>query len=133
MNPRIVYCTLALAGCSTQTPTLDQHSEHGGFTEVIVCALPSFPTGVIYCGLAPLPSDVQSTEVQPAAYKVKPGDTLSGLIRRFHQHDTRDTVVSRNSIADPDLIYAGQTLMINQNGAQPENPAYPSPAAGSGR
>jgi LysM repeat protein len=46
-------------------------------------------------------------------YKVKSGDTLSGIIRKFKLSPAMmDTVVEVNGIRNPNLIYAGQKLKL---------------------
>ena len=46
-------------------------------------------------------------------YKVKPGDTLSGIMRKFRIPPTMvDTIVNVNKIKNPNLIYAGQKLKL---------------------
>lgn len=67
--------------------------------------------------------------VQKAAaetiYRVVPGDTLWGIARR-HGVSLSD-LVAANGIANPNLIYAGQELVIPDAGATP--PATPPPPA----
>jgi LysM repeat protein len=45
-----------------------------------------------------------------ATYTLKPGDTLGGVAQRFHV--TVGALASANHIADPNKVYAGQTLVI---------------------
>ena len=46
-------------------------------------------------------------------YKVKPGDTLSGIMRKFKLPPTMmDAIVDVNRIKNPNLIYAGQKLKL---------------------
>ncbi len=63
-------------------------------------------------------------------YTVKPGDTLSAIARSFNT--TVSAIVSANNIANPNLIYAGQTLVIPTSGEPPpptpEPPPQPPPS-----
>jgi len=43
-------------------------------------------------------------------YVIRPGDTLSSIARRFNT--TVEELVRLNNIANPDLIIAGETLLI---------------------
>ncbi len=46
-------------------------------------------------------------------YKVKPGDTLSGIMKKFKLPPTMmDTIADVNKIKNPNLIYAGQKLKL---------------------
>lgn len=58
-------------------------------------------------------------------YIVQPGDTLSDIAARFET--TVDALIAANSIADPNLIYVGQELVIPDGGNA--SPAPPSAAA----
>ncbi|NOK04432.1 LysM peptidoglycan-binding domain-containing protein [Myxococcus xanthus] len=57
-------------------------------------------------------------------YRIRPNDTLSGLAARFGT--TVEKLARDNNIANPDLIYAGNTLRIGHSGRD-------SFDAGSGR
>ncbi|MDL9936817.1 LysM domain-containing protein [Gordonia sp. ABSL1-1] len=55
-------------------------------------------------------------------YTVVTGDTLSGIAQRFYGDPTLFPIIARaNGIANPDLIFAGQTLTI------PDRPPRPAP------
>ncbi|MGM9882925.1 glycoside hydrolase family 25 [Lactobacillus reuteri] len=47
---------------------------------------------------------------QSNAYTVKAGDTLSGIASAFHT--TWEALAQKNGIADPNVIYVGQTIQI---------------------
>lgn len=47
----------------------------------------------------------------PVTYTVKPGDTLSGIAARYGT--TYQAIAAKNGIANPNLIYPGQTLKID--------------------
>jgi LysM repeat protein len=51
---------------------------------------------------------------QPTMYTVVPGDTLSGIAQRFHVAGGWQALYQRNrdKIADPNLIFPGQVLVI---------------------
>jgi hypothetical protein len=50
-------------------------------------------------------------------YRVQSGDTLSGISYKFgHDLSFVDTLASTNQIANKDLIYVGQKLVIKDNG-----------------
>ncbi len=59
------------------------------------------------------------TGATPSTYTVQPGDTLWGIAQRFST--TVDSLVELNGIADPNLIYAGQVLLIGSG--EEEGPA----------
>ena len=61
------------------------------------------------------------------SYVVKPGDTLSSIARAFNT--TVPAIISANNITNPNLIYAGQTLIIptGDGGSPPEQPPPPAP------
>ncbi|MCB8944809.1 MAG: LysM peptidoglycan-binding domain-containing protein [Ardenticatenaceae bacterium] len=58
------------------------------------------------------------------AYVVQPGDTLFSIAQRFGVSVT--AVVQANHLVNPNLIYAGSTLII-PDGAAPTNPTTPPP------
>ena len=63
------------------------------------------------------------TAAADTLYTVQNGDTLAAIARRFSS--TVQTLVQRNNIANPDLIYSGQQLVVpDANGA----PAPPPPS-----
>jgi LysM repeat protein len=62
-----------------------------------------------------------------AAYQVTSGDTLSAIAQRFGT--SVSALVDANDIADPNLIYVGQSLVIPGDGATEGGPATPTPAA----
>ena len=47
-------------------------------------------------------------------YVIQPGDTLSGIAQRYGT--TVSALSSLNGISDPDLIYAGNTIRVPENG-----------------
>ncbi len=58
---------------------------------------------------------------QDTTYVVKSGDTLSSIARSFNT--TVSALAAANNITNPNLIYAGQTLVIpGGDGAPPEQP-----------
>ncbi len=63
------------------------------------------------------------TAVFAFSYQVQRGDTLSSISRRFSV--SVETIRQANGIANPNLIYAGQTLEIPDGDAPP--PATPTP------
>lgn len=61
-------------------------------------------------------------------YVVRPGDTLSSIARRFGT--TVSAIAQANNIANPNLIYVGQTLAIPTGGTNPPPPGNPPPSPG---
>lgn len=55
--------------------------------------------------------------VPPVTYRVKPGDTLSGIADMFGV--TVDEIVRYNNIADPNSLSEGQVLIIPGRGPSP--------------
>ena len=62
------------------------------------------------------------------SYVVQWGDTLASIARRFNT--TYMAIAQANNIVNPNLIYAGQTLIIPTDGGTP--PPAPPPAPGPG-
>ena len=58
-------------------------------------------------------------------YVVQPGDTLSQIARSFNTSVTAIAVA--NNLSNPNLIYAGQTLVIPTAGGQPPPPPTVTP------
>ena len=73
---------------------------------------------------APAPAEAPTADARPfdQTYTIVWGDTLSGLAQRFGT--TVDALAEANGIADPNLIYAGATLMVPAAVA-PTAPAAP--------
>lgn len=68
-------------------------------------------------------------------YVIQPGDTLTSIAARFNT--TVASIVAANNIANPNLIYAGDTLIIPTDGGEdpppppsPEPPPPPPPSPG---
>lgn len=53
------------------------------------------------------------TDSKAITYTVQKGDTLSGIANKYNT--TYQRIAQDNNIANPDLIYPGQKLVINQN------------------
>jgi putative chitinase len=62
-------------------------------------------------------------------YTVRSGDTLSGIASRFGT--TVAALASRNGIANPNLIYAGQRLVVGAGAAPVTTTPTPAPRPGS--
>jgi LysM repeat protein len=60
---------------------------------------------------------------------VQPGDTLSGIARRYGT--TVQALAETNHIVNPNLIFAGQTLVIPTSGGSPPPPPPPPATGGS--
>jgi len=94
--------------------------------------------------LSQKPSDLQNTPVQsaddlrpaapaePTIYIVQTGDNLTRLSTRFGT--TIPAILAANSIANPSLVFVGQSLVIPTAAPKPdvvESPAAPAPIATS--
>lgn len=58
------------------------------------------------------------------SYTIQPGDTLSSIARRFNV--SVQAIAAANSIVNPNLIYAGQVILIPDDSAPPANPDSPT-------
>ena len=56
---------------------------------------------------------------EPIEYKIKAGDTLSGIAQQFGI--TVEDIVKYNNITDPNAVYEGQTILIPPAGAAASN------------
>lgn len=80
-----------------------------------------YPTVIKNAGLNHLDSSKPApTPTPPPAqnyitYVVQPGDTLSGIALRYGT--TYQALASLNGLSNPNLIYAGQTIRVPENGA----------------
>lgn len=92
-------------GLETETPT--------AIPEDVASPTPS-PT--------PTPEATPTPTPAPQSYTVQPGDTLLGIAERFGI--AVDDLQSKNELADPNNIFAGQKLQLPQPGerAQAETP-----------
>lgn len=68
------------------------------------------------------------TAVFAFPYTVQPGDTLSGLARRYNT--SVQAIAKANNIANPNLIYVGQVLEIPTDGGGVTPPPPPPPSPG---
>lgn len=89
---------------------------------------------LIYAGqYLNLPGSRDSFEPSSSAsgtrYTVRPGDTLSGIGARFGV--SYQAIAQANGIANPNLIYAGQTLVIPGRGQTPAPTPAPTPSTGT--
>ena len=74
--------------------------------------------------LAPMTTNEAHAATAGRSYTIVRGDTLSGIARTFGV--SISSLVAANHIADPNLIYAGNTLII-PDGGSPHAPA-PQPS-----
>ena len=58
-------------------------------------------------------SPIDDDENDGKTYKIQPGDTLSGIAAKFGT--TVEELCKLNDIEDPDVIYAGQVLILPEN------------------
>jgi soluble lytic murein transglycosylase-like protein len=73
-----------------------------------------------------------TTAAHSREYTVQPGDSLSIIAQRFYGHPLMWTHIyhaNKSQIHDPNLIYAGQKLIIPQGGVIRSAPAAPRPSA----
>lgn len=71
---------------------------------------------LIYVGqVINLPGGTSGGGTSATTYTVQSGDTLSGIAAKFGT--TYQKIAADNGIANPNLIYAGQVLMINGGGS----------------
>lgn len=95
---------------------------------------------VIYAGRTlRIPDGFSATPASPVnlsggggaqTYTVRPGDTLSGIAQRFGT--TVGALASRNGIANPNLIFVGQRLVVGAGAAPVTTTPTQPPAAGAG-
>ncbi len=71
-----------------------------------------------------------ATAAADTTYVVQWGDTLAAIARRFNT--TYTAIAQANNILNPNLIYAGQTLIIPTGGGGTPPPPTPPPAPGPG-
>lgn len=128
----VVLAGIALAGCSvtigpaptagtplpgqpTYTP-IDQ-------VHVDITYVPSPTAGP--------PTPTRGPVGEPTEYKIKAGDTLSGIAAQFGI--TVEDIVKYNNISDPNAVYEGETILIPPAGATGSNdtPSANTPGPGA--
>lgn len=75
-----------------------------------------YPSVIKKAGLNHLSASSPSPSPVPEyiTYVIQPGDTLSGIARRYGT--TVTALTQLNKLSDPDMIYAGNTLKVPENG-----------------
>jgi LysM repeat protein len=92
-----------------------------------VLEVPTGPTTPPPTGPTPQPPPPPPTGT--VTYVVQPGDTLSKIARQFNT--TVQALAQANNIANPNLIFVGQVLLIpGSGGTPPPDPATPPPPTG---
>lgn len=76
----------------------------------------NYPSVIKKAGLNHLSASSPSPSPVPEyiTYVIQPGDTLSGITRRYGT--TVTALTQLNKLSDPDKIYAGNTLKVPENG-----------------
>ena len=76
----------------------------------------NYPSVIKKAGLNHLSASSPSPSPVPEyiTYVIQPGDTLSGIARRYGT--TVTALTELNKLSDPDKIYAGNTLKVPENG-----------------
>ena len=76
----------------------------------------NYPSVIKKAGLNHLSASSPSPSPVPEyiTYVIQPGDTLSGIARRYGT--TVTALTQLNKLSDPDKIYAGNTLKVPENG-----------------
>ena len=70
-----------------------------------------YPAEIKKAKLNGFSDDVKPVEIKK--YTVKPGDTLTAIAKQYNT--TVAKLVKDNNIKNPDLIFAGQELIVNAN------------------
>jgi LysM repeat protein len=78
--------------------------------------------------LLPLVMLLLSASYADTTYVIRPGDTLSRIAAQFNT--TVHALVVANNISNPNLIYAGTTLIIPGEGGDPGTTPSPTPTEG---
>jgi LysM repeat protein len=92
--------------------------------KALVIVLLLAPLSLVAVPSAAAPAEAPSHNV---VYIVQPGDTLFSIARRFGVSVA--SIAMANNIVNPNLIYAGQRLVIPTGYAPPYKPVYAPPAA----
>ena len=83
--------------------------------------------GVLLCTLSLL---LVSAAFAQTNYVIQPGDTLSSIAFRFNT--TVAAIAAANNITNPNLIYAGESIIIPGEGGPSPGPPPPQPPPTSG-
>ncbi len=92
--------------------------------KALVIGLLLAPLSLVAIPSAAAPVEAPSYNV---IYVVQPGDTLFSIAQRFGV--SVESIAMANNIVNPNLIYAGQRLVIPTGYAPPYKPVYAPPAA----
>ncbi len=107
--PLLLATMLLLAACGST-------GGNGGTINLVVTPVPT-----------PTPSPLAAPTVPPVTYRVKQGDTLSGIADMFGV--TVDDIVRYNNIADPNSLSVGQVLTIPGRSPSPTPASTTTPTA----
>lgn len=84
-------------------------------TEAIIQQTQPTPTAKVQQTQAPTTQPVQTEKNTPQTYKVKSGDTLSGISINFYGTNKMvDSIMQYNNIKNADKVYEGMTLKLPQ-------------------
>jgi LysM repeat protein len=116
-----------VAGIPPLTPT-PEAGEEATPTGPSPSPTPTFAVTPAAAATVPVPTPTVVPGAEVTYYTVQRGDTLSSIARRFNT--TVEAILQANNIANPNYIYAGQSLVIPEAGETPPSPPGAPPGEG---